>query len=109
MQDEISSPNAYPALSPIETWTKALTQPNQTAYRAIVNDPGASFGKAILWLLLFGFVGGLLTGIIHAITGTSYLDQFSQFTEYGDIPFQMPAQASSGVLSIIGILRLNQR
>lgn len=102
MQDEISSPNAYSTLSPVETWIKALTQPNQGAYREITNDPGASTGKAILWLVLFGFVGGLLTGIIHALGGTSFLDQISQFTEYGDIPFQMPVRTGGGFLSIIG-------
>ena len=102
MQEEISSPNAYKALSPVETWIKALTQPNQASYREIVNDPGASIGKAILWLALFGFVGGLFTGIIHAITGSSFMDQISQFTSgYGDIPLNIPVRTGGGFMTIV--------
>jgi hypothetical protein len=102
MQEEISSPNHYSPLGAVETWVKALTQPNEGAYREIVNDPGASVGKAVLWLLGFGFVGGLLSGIIQAITGSSYLDQISQFTQYGDIPFEVPARTGGAFMSIVG-------
>lgn len=102
MQDEIISPNEVTPLSAVQTWIKALTQPNRGAYSEIVNDPGASTGKAILWLVLFGFVGGLLSGIIHVISGTSFVDQISQFTEYSDIPFQIPVSTGGGFMSIIG-------
>ncbi len=102
MQDEIISPNEVAPLGAVETWIKALTQPNKGAYRQIVNDPGASVGKAVLWLLLFGFIGGLLTGIIRAIGGTSFMDQIGQYANYGDIPFQMPAQSGSAFMQIVG-------
>lgn len=103
MQDEIVSPNGVTPLGTVETWIKALTQPNKGAYRQIVNDPGASIGKAVLWLLLFGFVGGLLTGIIRSIGGTSFIDQISQYTtDFGDIPFQMPASSGSAFMTIVG-------
>ena len=102
MQEEISSPNQYSPLSATDTWIKALTQPNEGAYREIVNDPGASIGKAVLWLLIFGFVGGLLAGIIHAITGTSFLNQVSELTQYGDIPFDWPARTGGAFMRIVG-------
>ena len=103
MSEEIMSPNEFTPLGAVETWIKALTQPNQGAYRQIVNDPGASVGKAIVWLLLFGFVGGLLTGIIQAIGGTSIMGQISQYaSDYGDIPFQMPARTGGAFMTILG-------
>lgn len=102
MQEEMSSPNSYSPLGAVDTWVKALTQPNEGTYRHIVNDPGASVGKAIVWLLAFGFTGGLLTGIIRAITGASFLDQVSQFTQYGDIPFDMPARTGGALMRIVG-------
>ena len=101
MAEEFSTPNAYPAMSPVETWTKALTQPREEAYRSIVNDPGASLGKAVLWLAGFGFFGGLISGVFNAIFGGSAMRQFNQlFSDYGDFSFDLPA-ARGGFLGII--------
>ena len=101
MAEEFSTPNAYPAMSPVETWTKALTQPREEAYRSIVNDPGASLGKAVLWLAGFGFVGGLLSGIFNAIFGGAAMRQFNDLlSQYSDMPFNMPA-AQGGFMAII--------
>jgi hypothetical protein len=102
MSEEIMSPNEVTPLSAVDTWIKALTQPNQAAYRQIVNDPGASIGKAILWLAIFGFVGGLLSGIIQAIGGASAMQQVSQlFSDYGDIPMQLPARTGGTFMTIV--------
>lgn len=101
MAEELSSPNSYSPMSAMETWIKALTQPREQAYLSIANDPGASIGKAILWLAGFGFVGGLITGIANAIFGTSIMRQFSDmYSQYGDMPFN-PPQAAGGFFSIV--------
>ena len=71
MNDEVPSSNQYSPLTPVETWIKALTQPREEAYLAIVNDPGASLGKAAVWLAISGFVGGLISGIFSWIFGGS--------------------------------------
>jgi len=105
MSEEISTPNAYSAMTPVETWIKALTKPNELAYREIVNDPGASLGKAILWVAGFGFVGGLLSGIFRAIFNTSMAEQFGTISEMftgTDMPLDMPIRAGGGFLSVIG-------
>lgn len=85
MYDDVSSPNQSSPLSPVQTWIKALTQPNVNAYREIVNDPGASIGKAALWLAVAGLIGGLFSGLVNWIFGTSFLGQFSNFGDF-DIP-----------------------
>jgi hypothetical protein len=85
MNDEVPSPNQFSPMNPVETWIKALTKPNQEAYREIVNDPGASIGKAVLWLAAAGLLSGLFTGIVNWLFGTSAFSQISQFTDY-DIP-----------------------
>lgn len=72
---------------PIQTWIKALTSPNEEAYREIVNDPGATFGKAALWVTLAGIVGGFLQGVIRFILGPVESQPFSDFLE-SDIPFE---------------------
>jgi len=101
MAEEMGSTNAYSTMTPVETWIKALTQPKDEAYRSIVNDPGASLGKAVLWLAGFGFVGGLFSGIEGAIFGSSAMRQFSQmFSQYSDTPFNVPT-AAGGFMSVI--------
>jgi hypothetical protein len=95
MYDEVPSPNRYSPLNPIETWIKALTQPREESYLEIVNDPGASMGKAILWLAGAGFLGGLFTGLVNWIFGVSPLSQFARFGDF-DIPV-----ARGGFMSVI--------
>ena len=105
MSEELATPNAYPPMSPAETWIKALTKPNDRAYREIVNDSGASLGKAILWLAGFGFLGGLFSGIGRSLFGTSVMDQFTQFTELAGTDFPIPMSVptgGSGFLSVVG-------
>jgi len=95
MTESPPSPNAYPAMSSVQTWTKALTQPNEAAYQEIVNDPGASLGKALLWLVGSAFLGGLFNGIVSWLFGNPTLEQFGQYFQM-DIPMQ-----TTGFLSVI--------
>ena len=96
MNDEVPSSNQFSSLNPMETWIKALTQPKEEAYLAIVNDPGASLGKAVIWLAISGFVGGLISGIFSWIFGGSmYMDQFSQYFD-----FDMP-MGGGGFMSVV--------
>jgi len=82
-------------MKPLETMIKAVTQPKDEGYRQIVNDPGASLGKAVLWLAVSGFLGGLFTGFVSWIFGTSAFDMVSQYTDY-DIP-----RTSGSFLSVV--------
>ena len=104
MNHESPSTNQVPAMTAIETWIKALTSPNAAAYQQIVNDPGASMTKGLVWLAGFGFVGGLFNGIVQAIFGVSAMRQFQRaFEQYGDMDIPMPAGgAGGGFLSIVG-------
>ena len=98
MNQESPSPNQGTMMTAMETWTKALTKPNLETYQQIANDPGASMGKAILWLLGFGFVGSLINGLLGLVFNASMFRQFGQmFSEY-DIPFGAPA---AGIGSVI--------
>jgi hypothetical protein len=100
MSVELSSPGG---MNPVETWIKALTQPKDSTYEDIAMDPGASLMKGALWLAGFGFIGGLISGIIRAIFGTSAMQQFSDvFSQYGDMPMDIPVRTGGGFMSVVG-------
>lgn len=88
--------------NPVQIWIKALTQPRTETYSQIVRDPGASIGKAVLWLAGAGLLGGLFTGIVRGVFNVRMLDRFSQFSDFGDIGF---LGAASGFMAVIwGVL-----
>jgi len=70
-EEIIHQPAEGEALSIVETWIKALTSPTEEAYTKIAKDPGASLGKAILWIFLAGLVGSLISGVLTSVFGTS--------------------------------------
>lgn len=85
--------------NPLQIWIKALTQPNTDTYTQIVRDPGASMGKALLWLAGAGFLGGLINGILSWIFDFRILGpRFNQFTEFGDFQFM---RAAGGFMAVI--------
>lgn len=86
-------------LSPIQVWTKALTKPNRESYEEIINDPGASLGKGLVWIAIAGFLGGFISGIFNLIFKTSALSTFGNY--FGDYGYAFQ-RTGSGFLSVIG-------
>jgi hypothetical protein len=84
--------------SPIQVWVNALTKPNRASYEEIVNDPGASLGKGILWLAIAGFLGGLASGIFGLIFNGGMFSQFSRY--FGDYGYAFE-RTGRGFLSVI--------
>lgn len=70
-EEIIHQPAEGETLSIVETWIKALTSPTEETYTKIAKDPGASLGKAILWIFLVGLVGSLISGVLPSVFGTS--------------------------------------
>lgn len=89
--------------NPLQIWIKALTQPRTETYTQIVKDPGASTGKAVLWLAGAGLLGGLFTGIARGVFNVRMLGpQLNQFSDFGDIGF---LGAAGGFMAVIwGVL-----
>ncbi len=53
-------------LNIFQTWLLALL-PSEHNYTRIAGDPGASLGRAYLWLLLAALVGGVISTLINAV------------------------------------------
>jgi hypothetical protein len=72
-EEIIRQPAEGEVLSIVETWIQALTSPTEETYTKIAKDPGASFGKAILWIFLAGLVGSLISGVLTSVFDTSFV------------------------------------
>ncbi len=53
-----------------QIWIKAISKPNEQAYREIASAPDASVGKALLWVFLVALISGLLSAISVSVGGT---------------------------------------
>ncbi len=95
------SENSAVPLKPWEVWFKAVAYPNEIVYRGIVNDPGASLGKAALWLAGASFISSLLGSLRPA--GASYFSQFSGLSlpESGGFLGALGAAIASAAFSLV--------
>ncbi len=47
-----------------EVWTLAISRPSEALFRNLLNDPRATANRGVLWLLLAGFINGLVTTVV---------------------------------------------
>jgi hypothetical protein len=91
-------PESNPAMSMIDTWKAAFTQPNVSTFTNIVAQPGASASKAFLWV----FVASLITSVISAIVQVfSFERQISFIQQF--LPPEIARQLPVGTAPSIGI------
>ncbi|TES88992.1 MAG: DUF1282 domain-containing protein [Anaerolineales bacterium] len=107
-EEIIHQPGGGETLSIVETWIKALTSPTEETYTKIAKDPGASIGKAILWIFLAGLVGAFITSLSNLVFSTPFLPLGE---EYFPTEFYEPSLIGvilctpvSAVFSVIGAL-----
>ena len=71
MNDQMNTPMSpdpsSDSASFVQVWMKALTKPNEQTYAEIASSPGASPGKAYLWVFLAALVNFLIAIIIQAL------------------------------------------
>jgi hypothetical protein len=78
MSSEISS------MSILDIWIKALASPNEETYQQIADDPGASFGKSVLWIFLAGLASAFIYGVIYYIRLNFLSPGLGGFGDYGE-------------------------
>ncbi len=78
-----------------EIWLLALTRPREETFRTIVGDPGATIGRAAIWI----FISSLISyGIAMALQFGQMAALFSQFEESGT---SLGAMAGGGALFLL--------
>ncbi len=52
----------------IQTWIKAITQPNERSFVEIINSPEATQKTAFIWVFIAGTVAGLTQAVVNTIS-----------------------------------------
>lgn len=76
--NEPVAPDGGSSMSMIETWTAAMTKPNEGTFARIAAQPGATVSKAFLWVFVASLVTSLASLIAQAVSfgGQSMFQQF---------------------------------
>jgi len=58
------------SLSWFDTWIRAVTKPSVANFEEIARDPGASLGRAYLWVALASIISSLISTLVITLQGT---------------------------------------
>jgi hypothetical protein len=72
-------PESGPSMSLVETWIAAVTKPKEGTFAQIATQPGATVGKALLWVFLASLLTSFASLIVQAIGAGGQMDMFRQF------------------------------
>lgn len=79
LSNEPMVPESGPTMSLIETWIAAVTKPNEGTFAQIVAQPGATVGKAFLWVFLASILTSFASLIVQAVSPGGQMDMFREF------------------------------
>ena len=72
-------PDSEPEMSLIETWIAAVTKPNESTFARIISQPGATTGKAFLWVFVASLIASFASLIAQAVSVGSQMGGLEQF------------------------------
>lgn len=98
---ELSNEPMIPAgsqpMSLVETWIAAITKPNEGTFTRIAAQPGATAGKAFLWVFLASIFTSFASLIVQAVGMGGQMDMFRQF-----LPPELARELPVGAAPSIG-------
>lgn len=94
------SPLPPPAgeMSAFETWKAAVTKPNAATFAQIAAQPGATTGKAFLWVALASLVTAFFGAIAQAAGAGQTMQAMRQFLP-PELARELPASGGGGAFS----------
>lgn len=90
-------PESGPTMSLVETWIAAVTKPNEATFVQIVAQPGATAGKAFLWVFLASLLTSFASFIVQAVGFRGQMDMLQQF-----LPPEIARELPVGAVPSIG-------
>ena len=96
LSNEPVIPESGPAMSLVETWISAVTKPNEGTFAQIVAQPGATAGKAFLWVFLASILTSFTSLIVQAVGFSGQMDMFREFLP-PEIARELPVGAAPSI------------
>jgi hypothetical protein len=84
-------------MSLVDTWIAAITKPNEGTFAQIAAQPGATAGKAFLWVFLASILTSFASLIAQAVRGVGQMDMFREF-----LPPELARELPVGAAPSIG-------
>jgi len=91
-------PDSAPEMSLMETWISAVTKPNEATFARIVAQPGATTGKAFLWVFVASLITSFASMLVQAVGFGSRMGGLEQF-----LPPEVARELPTGMGSSFGI------
>jgi hypothetical protein len=98
LSNEPMAPEGGTPMSLVETWIAAVTKPNEGTYAQIAAQPGATAGKAFLWVFLASLLTSFASLIVQAVGFGGQMDMFRQF-----LPPEIARELPVGAAPSLGI------
>jgi len=90
-------PESSSEMSLFETWIAAVTKPNEGTFAQIIAQPGATAGKALLWVFLASLLTSFASLVVQAIGVGGQMDMFREF-----LPPELASEFPVGAASAFG-------
>jgi len=90
-------PESGPVMSLVETWIAAITKPNEGTFTRIAAQPGATAGKAFLWVFLASIFTSFASLLVQAVGMGGQMDMFRRF-----LPPELARELPVGAAPSIG-------
>ena len=97
LSNEPMVPESGPTMSLVETWIAAVTKPNEGTFAQIVAQPGATAGKAFLWVFLASILTSFASLIVQAVGFGGQMDMFREF-----LPPELARELPVGMAPSVG-------
>ena len=98
LSNEPVIPESGSSMSLVETWIAAVTKPNESTFSQIVAQPGATAGKAFLWVFLASILTSFSSLIVQAVGFGGQMDMFREF-----LPPELARELPVGAAPSVGI------
>jgi len=83
-------------MSAIETWIAAVTKPNESTFAEIAAQPGASTGKAFLWVALASLISAFFGALSQSVGAGQSMEMMREFLP-PDVAYALPSGGGAGM------------
>ena len=101
--DNNAPPPSGGEMTAFETWIAAVTKPNANTFAEIAAQPGATTGKALLWVALASLVTAFFGALSQTVSAGSSMEMLKDMLP-PDVAYAIPSGAGGAGMSIGAVI-----